>query len=343
MTHAGNIEELAEAPTAVEVAADAAPHGRRFVDERDLTKVDAFLDTIEGPLERWFRPVVRGMERIPSGSALMVANHNGGVLMPDLWMLGAAMRAARGSDQLPYALVHDAALDAPVIGPAVRALGAVRASHDGADALFRAGKKVLVFPGGDVENLRPFAHRDRIVFGPRRGYVRLAIRHGVPISPVVTSGAHSGMIVLDDGQKIARALGFTKLRIHVCPTVLTVPWGLTIGFPPPYLPLPVRVYIEALPPIHFARYGRAAAEDASYVEACHQEIVRTMQAALLRLSAERRAARRERIDVVIDGWLDRALGLLAPAIDPASVLPPLHAVPAARPGPRLVRPTRAAA
>jgi 1-acyl-sn-glycerol-3-phosphate acyltransferase len=335
-----------EPPTAADEAADAPADPQPFADERDLSKVDGFLDTIERPLERWFRPVVRGMERIPSGSALMVANHNGGILMPDLWMLGAAMRKARGSAQLPYALVHDAALDAPVVGPALRALGAVRASHDGADALFRAGKKVLVFPGGDLENLRPFAHRDRIVFGPRRGYIRLAIRHGVPIAPVVTSGAHSGMLVLDDGQKIARALGFTKLRIHVCPTVLTIPWGVTIGFPPPYLPLPVRTYIEALAPITFARRGAAAAADEAYVERCHQEVVRRMQAALSRLSAERRAARRERIDEVIDGWLDRALGLLAPAIDPKTPAPALPAdigEASPRPRPRLVRPIRAAA
>lgn len=345
MTQIALITEPDGPPTAVEEAADAAPHSEAFVDQRDLGAIDRFLDTIEGPLTKWFRPMVRGMDRIPGGPALMVANHNGGVLMPDLWMLGAAMRAARGSAQLPYALVHDAALDAPVIGPAVRALGAVRASHDGADALFRAGKKVLVFPGGDVENLRPFADRDRIVFGPRRGYVRLAIRHGVPISPVVTSGAHSGMIVLDDGQKIARALGFTKLRIHVCPTVITIPWGVTIGFPPPYLPLPVRTYIEALAPITFARKGQAAADDDAYVEQCHQEVVRRMQVALSRLSAERRAARREKIDQVIDGWLDRALGLLAPAIDPQPQAPalPAAAVAEPRPRPRLVRPLRAAA
>jgi 1-acyl-sn-glycerol-3-phosphate acyltransferase len=292
-----------------------------FVDERNLETVDAFLDAIEKPLDTWFRPVVRGFDRIPEGSALVVANHNGGIVMPDLWMIASALRRARGSDQLPYALGHDAALDAPVLGPALKALGGARASHRSADALFRAGKKVLVFPGGDVENLRPFSARDKIVFGARMGYVRLAIRHGVPISPIVTSGAHSGMIVLDDGRKLARALGLDKLRIHVLPTVLTVPWGITIGFPPPYLPLPVRMYIEALAPISFARRGPEAAADEAYVEQCHAEVVRRMQSALERLSAERRQARRAKIDSVLDRVLDRALGMLAPVIDPQAVAP----------------------
>ncbi len=313
-----------EAATDASVTTDAVSDracDAPFVDERDLEKVDAFLDAIEGPLDRWFRPVVRGFERIPQGSALVVANHNGGVLMPDLWMIGAAFRKARGSAQLPYALGHDAALDAPVLGPALRALGGARACHRSANALFRAGKKVLVFPGGDLENLRPFSARDRIVFGGRKGYVRLAIRHGVPISPIVTSGAHSGMVVLDDGQKLARALHLDKLRIHVLPTVLTVPWGITIGFPPPYLPLPVRTYIEALAPITFARSGAEAAADDGYVEQCHAEVVRRMQAALERLSAERRQARRNKIDAVIDRFVDRALGLITPVIDPPPSAP----------------------
>lgn len=307
--------------------APAAPAA--FVDERNLDTVDAFLDAIEKPLDTWFRPVVRGFDRIPEGSALVVANHNGGVVMPDLWMIASAFRRARGSDQLPYALGHDAALDAPVLGPALKALGGARACHRSANALFRAGKKVLVFPGGDLENLRPFTARDRIVFGGRKGYVRLAIRHGVPISPIVTSGAHSGMIVLDDGRKLARALGLDKLRIHVLPTVLTVPWGLTIGFPPPYLPLPIRTYIEALAPISFARSGPEAAADEAYVEQCHAEVVRRMQSALERLSAERRQARRAKIDDVIDRVLDRALAMLAPVIDPPSAPPEVLSAPRA--------------
>lgn len=315
-----------EARSDANVAADAAvdagsASSAPFVDQRNLETVDAFLDAIEKPLDTWFRPVVRGFDRIPEGSALVVANHNGGVVMPDLWMIATAFRRARGSEQLPYALGHDAALDAPVLGPALVALGGARASHRAANALFRAGKKVLVFPGGDLENLRPFSARDRIVFGGRMGYVRLAIRHGVPIAPIVTSGAHSGMVVLDDGRELASALGLNRLRIHVLPTVLSVPWGLTIGFPPPYLPLPVRTYIEALAPISFARSGAEAASDEAYVEQCHAEVVRRMQAALERLSAERRQARRAKIDEVIDRVLDRALGLLAPVIDPPRTTP----------------------
>jgi 1-acyl-sn-glycerol-3-phosphate acyltransferase len=298
-------------------------HEATFGDQRDLAVVDGVLDRLEGPLERWFRPVVKGLDRAPNGPSLVVANHNGGVLMPDVWMIACAWRRARGSSDIPYALGHDAAMSAPYLGPLLTKLGGLRATKQAGEALFAAGKKILVFPGGDLENMRPFRDRDRIVFDQRRGYVRFALRHGVPITPVVTSGAHSGMVVLDDGRRIAKALGFTKLRIHVCPTVLSIPWGITIGFPPPYLPLPIQTRIEVLAPVTFSRSGEAAAADDTYVEQCHDEIVRRMQAALERLSTERRIARRQKIDEVIDGAIERVLErLLGPkaavtALDPA--------------------------
>lgn len=279
----------------------------QFEDRRDLAVVDAFLDRLERPLDAWFRPLVKGLDRLPEGPALVVANHNGGVLMPDLWMIASAWRRARGTADLPYALGHDAAMSLPGLGEALTKLGGVRAATDAAETLFRAGKKILVYPGGDLENLRPFRDRDRIVFDQRRGYVRFALRHGVPIAPVVTSGAHSGMIVLSDGRRIAETLGLRKLRIKVCPTVVSIPWGVTIGFPPPYVPLPIQTRIEALAPITFSRSGEAAAEDEGYVERCHDEVVRRMQAALSRLSTERRLARRQAVDSAIDGAIGRVL------------------------------------
>lgn len=298
--------------------------GATFHDRRDLRVVDGVLDKLERPLEKWFRPVVRGLDRLPAGPALVVANHNGGVLMPDLWMMACAWRKARGSADLPYALGHDAAMNAPHIGPLLTQLGGLHANQASAEALFRAGKKILVYPGGDLENLRAFKDRDRIVFDQRRGYVRFALRHGVPIAPIVTSGAHSGMIVLDDGRRVAKALGFGKLRIHVCPTVVSIPWGLTIGFPPPYLPLPIQTRIEALAPITFSRSGEDAARDEAYVEQCHDEVVRRMQAALLRLSTERRLARRQKIDAMIDGALEHVLERL---LGPKAEVTPIDAAP----------------
>lgn len=265
------------------------------IDNRDRRAIERTVGFLEPLLEKFFHPVVRGLERIPAGPGLYVANHNGGVLFPDAYVLGATIYRRCGMEDLPYVLAHDMAVRPPIVNEMMVPLGGVRASPENAHKLFAANRKVLVFPGGDVEALRPHRDRDKIVFGERRGYVRLAIQEGVPIIPAVTAGAHSGLFVLDDGGRIARFLGIDRsMRVKVCPVVISVPWGLTIGFPPPYVPVPTRMFTEVLEPIRFDRSGPEAASDREYVEQCHQRVVSAMQDALTRLARERRDDKRAR-------------------------------------------------
>ena len=279
------------------------------IDNRSRRAIERALAILEPALAALFHPVVRGLERIPEGPGLYVANHSGGILFPDAYALGAAIYRTCGIEDLPYVLAHDLAVRPPIANSIFPPLGGVRASPENATKLFEARRKVLVFPGGDVEALRPFKDRDKIVFGERRGYVRLAIEHGVPVIPSVTAGAHAGLIVLDDGGRIARFLGIDRsMRVKVCPIVFSIPWGLTIGFPPPYIPMPTRFFTEILEPIRFDRSGPEAANDAEYVERCHQQIVDAMQAALTRLAAERRRDKRAR-------HLDR-IGRIASRLSP---------------------------
>lgn len=262
------------------------------LDNRDPRLIAALVGHLEPFLETWFRPVVRGLERVPPGAALYVGNHNGGLCSADSFVLGAALHRRHGVDAVPYALAHEVILSAPGMNQLLSPLGAVRASPRNAHRLFAAGRKVLVYPGGDLDAMRPFAQRDRIVFGPRRGYVRLALRAGVPIVPVVAAGAHATSIVLTDGRRLAKLLGFPRLfRLEVCPVTVSIPWGLVVGITPPYVPLPTRIFIEVMEPITFERTGEDAANDAAYVEACHRRVHGEMEARLARLAAERRAAR----------------------------------------------------
>ncbi len=82
---------------------------------------------------------------------------------------------------------------------------------------------------------------------------------------------------------------YRRFRLTVFPLALSVPWGLTLGPLPPYLPWPSRILIEALPAIHFPRTGDAAAADDAWVTACAHHVEARMQAALTRLAAERAA------------------------------------------------------
>ncbi len=238
----------------------------------------------------YHRAEVSGVEHVPRGATLVVGNHNAGAWSADMYLLGAALFHADGIDGTPYGLAHEVVLELPVVGAILKALGAVPASHDNARRLFERGRRVLVYPGGDADAMRPWRDRDRIVFDGRTGYVRLALRAGVPIAPVVAAGAHETFVVIDDLRWLARALhADRRLRLKVWPLTLCLPWGVTLGPLWPYIAYPSRILVEFLAPIRFPRVGDEAANDAAYVARCDAEVRDTMQAALTRLAAKRRA------------------------------------------------------
>ncbi|MBI5517061.1 MAG: 1-acyl-sn-glycerol-3-phosphate acyltransferase [Deltaproteobacteria bacterium] len=260
------------------------------LEQRDARLIERLVAVTDRVLKPWFRAEVRGLERIPEGAALYVGNHNAGLMTPDTFLFGAAVYHARGLGDVPYGLGHEVAIGLPGINQVIVPLGAVRASHENAHRLFQAGRKVLVYPGGDFDAMRPYRHRDRIVFGGRRGYLKLALREAVPIVPVVAAGAHATFRILDDGRWLARLLRADRLlRIKVWPITLCLPWGLLVGPGLFYLPWPTRILIEALEPIRFERTGPEAAADEAYVRACADRVEGTMQAALTRLARAREA------------------------------------------------------
>jgi 1-acyl-sn-glycerol-3-phosphate acyltransferase len=216
-------------------------------------------------------------------------------LTPDTWIFAVALTRERGTDDVPYALAHQVVMEAPLTNQALSAMGAVAANPENAHRVFAAGRKLLVYPGGDLDAFRPSRDRGRVIFGPRRGYVRLALSEGVPIIPVVSAGSHDVWWVVSDGRWLSRLLRTHKfLRTDVLPITVSVPWGLTVGAPP-FVPLPVPIFIDVLEPIFFERSGPEAADDASYVDECHQRVLDSMQLRLDQLMEERRLNRRKRL------------------------------------------------
>jgi 1-acyl-sn-glycerol-3-phosphate acyltransferase len=234
----------------------------------------------------YHRAEVGGVERVPAGAALYVGNHSGGSMSIDTFIWAAAVFRTHGIPGLPYAMTHDLPLRLPGLHQVLPPMGAVRASPDNLRRLFDAGHKVLVYPGGDAESMRPFRLRNRLRFDGHHGYVRAALRHGVPLVPVVSQGSHSIFMVIDDFRWLASLFGVAqRFRLRSWPLVLSVPWGLTWGPLLPFLPLPAKIRVEILEPIRFDRSGAAAVDDRDYVAACAREVERRMQQVLDRLAA----------------------------------------------------------
>lgn len=266
-------------------------------DRRDLAVIERLVPLVEALTNPWFDPVVRGLERVPEGPALLVGNHSGGFVTPDSYILYCALYRRFGDAGVPYGLGHDVIFRVPFLGEAQALVGVVPAKHGNGLAVLARGHKLIVYPGGDVETMRPWRDRYRLVFEGRTGYIRLALKAGVPIVPVVSAGGHSTLFVIDDMRRLASLLGTQRLfRTRVWPLSLSVPWGLTLGPWMFFLPMPSRILIEALEPIRFDRAGPRAAADDAYVRACADRVEAAMQDGLDRLAVERAAlyaARRE--------------------------------------------------
>ncbi len=255
--------------------------------DRDLAFMERALRVVERLLLPYHRASLRGIEHVPHGPVLFVGNHNGATYSGDTWIFAVHLWRALGVEAMPHGLGHDFVFRVPILGNALRRVGAVNARPDAAEQLLRGGRNVMVYPGGDLDAMRPHRARNEVRFGGRHGFVRTALRAGVPIVPVAAQGAHDTLFVLDDGVRLARLIGADRRwRMKVWPVALTMPWGLTVGPTPPYLPFPARIRMEVLPPVRFDRTGEDAANDEAYVAECAAHVEALIQAAVLRLAKE---------------------------------------------------------
>lgn len=257
------------------------------INDLDTELIDLCLPALD-LLERYFRAEVHGLERVPEGPALIVGNHNAGITFTDPFFMGTAWyRRTGGSDPMHY-LAHDAMVRIPALGNFLMRGGAIRASHDNADAAFAAGRKVVVFPGGNYEAFRPYKERHLVDFGGRTGFVRLALRNRVPIVPVLHVGGHETFVVLRRGKRLARLLGVKRfLRSDSFPIFVGLPWGVGVG-PVFHLPLPAKVLVEVGEPIPMDEYGDDVLDDRVALRAISDRVRDQLQEMMDRRAGERR-------------------------------------------------------
>jgi 1-acyl-sn-glycerol-3-phosphate acyltransferase len=257
--------------------------------ERPAEQYDpAFMARILPWMERfsrYFAADVRGLSWLPAGPFLLVGNHSGGALTPDTSALYVAWYRERGFDDPLMGLAFDAMFGVPKVRDLMRKIGQMPASMKNAEAALTSGKSVLVYPGGSYEVFRPYGERNRILFNGRKGFIKLALRTGVPVVPVVGHGGHETTVVLTRGERIARMVGADLVRADVWPIVVQVPWGVSTPALPG-VPLPAKITVQVGKPLDWSRHGSAAAEDESVLERCYEEITGVMQSTLDELARE---------------------------------------------------------
>jgi 1-acyl-sn-glycerol-3-phosphate acyltransferase len=232
-------------------------------------------------LRRYHRHEITGQLDELDEQVLFVGNHGFGGLF-DLNVLALMAAAHRLRVDRPVTILNHQIAWSMGLGPLIEPMGARPASREAAQEGFARGHHVLVLPGGDLDAFKSHKDRDQIMFGGRSGFARLAMEAGVPIVPIVTAGAGNSLLVLSDGQKLAKGLRLDRLlRLKALPISVSIPWGLNIGLVGllPYIPLPTKLRTQVLP-----RMRQEADETPA---AFAHRVEQAMQTALTELAQEK--------------------------------------------------------
>lgn len=199
---------------------------------------------------KYLRVSVEGMANVPKkGPYIIIANHSG-YMGFDAVMLGHQVYKARGV--LPKIIAHKMWFIRPEIKARVEKLGLTPATFNNGLQILDEGQSLMLFPEGEEGNFKPSSYRYRLRRF-RRGFVRLALKTGVPIIPAAVIGAEETHINLAQIRWAKEVIG------------IIVPVPLNI------VPLPAKWKISFLKPIVLEKRPEKA-EDMEYVTRLSREI-----------------------------------------------------------------------
>jgi 1-acyl-sn-glycerol-3-phosphate acyltransferase len=237
-------------------------------------------------VDYWFRMEIDGWENLPEPPVLLVGIHSGAPFVWDAWTVGVQWWRRFGQERPLHGTAHDALMAIPVIGRYFRAMGVLPAAPDSIATALAEGRDVALWPGGEVDSLRPWIERDVANLAGRKGFVKMAIRAGVPIVPIATVGGADAMPVLMRGDRLSRALKLDRvLRLKVFPLAVSLPWGIAPAALP-QLPLPAKIRTRFMPAVRLDD-DPARADDDRYVEQKYQEVQRSIQHGMDALARKR--------------------------------------------------------
>jgi 1-acyl-sn-glycerol-3-phosphate acyltransferase len=245
----------------------------RWKDRLDLRFVRALQPGVRAL--QWLHPTrVEGLEHLPRGGALLVGNH--GLLGYETLLFFERLYARTG--RMPLGLADQWFFRVPILRDVLVRVGGMYGAPALAHAALHRGELVVCYPGGAREALKhdPRA-RYRLCWEQSQGFIRVALRAGVPVVPFAGAGVDDTFAILSRLRGSGRWLmGHEKYDLP-----------LLLGLGP--LPAPVPIWFRLGRPIEFA-HPPAAAEDPALIAKLHARVCRASQTLLDELVDEWRRA-----------------------------------------------------
>jgi 1-acyl-sn-glycerol-3-phosphate acyltransferase len=228
---------------------------------------------------QYFRFETEGFDVLASTEPALIVGYHGGPWTFDLWMLAVRMHDELG--YFPGACWHPIWWRFPVLRETVAELGGLPGAPTDLDvaAMKARGEHLVLAPGGTREGLRPFWKGYRVDFGGRRGYLRLAYAHDLPIIPVVASGLDETFLGLNDAYALSKRL-FGQEEV---PTWLALGLG---GLWPLALPFPVKIRQRIGAPVRLGSLPASSEDRDDALEEAHTRVTTEMQSMLDALRRE---------------------------------------------------------
>ena len=283
-------DDVNAATQALRLRADGEEEGKREgLDGPDPVLMNAQAPLWNALMDYYFRLEMNGWEKLPQEPSLLIGVHSGGPLTMDAWTVALAWWRHFKEGRSLHGTAHDVLMAAPGLGTYFRRMGTIVPTRENIGAAFAKGDDVILWPGGEVDAYRSWDKRDKAILGGRTGFIRLAIREGVPIVPMATIGGHDTLFVLSEGRGLAKKLGLKKrMRSEVAPITLSVPFGIQLHLTPfQHIPLPSKIRTEYLDPIYLDT-DPDRENDNDYVGEVYKEIESAIQAGMDRLAKKRK-------------------------------------------------------
>lgn len=225
----------------------------RLLEREQVAGIDPFgfrpsilekvLPTTHFLYRKWFRCEVHGLENMPEGRVLLIANHSG-QLPYDGAMIGSALLFDLDPPRIVRSMIEFVVPQLPFVSTLFARAGQVAGTRANARRLLAEGNAVLVFPEGARGISKPLSKKYQLQeFG--LGFMRLALETDTPIVPIAVVGAEEQLPPMFNLKPVARALGIP--RVPVAPNL--------------FVPLPVKYRIYFGEPMRF----RGNSDDADRV------------------------------------------------------------------------------